>query len=177
MSILKYLGLETNAGVPPEAAESESFRRVRDALSRLEPAKARYIASFAHILGRVADADQHIHEKEIQAMRRILKEEGGLNDEQAEVVVEVASQRKLLAEAVDSVVTSEFGNMAGREQKRSLMNCLYAVASAEGQIGPEEEEIIRGIADEIHLPNRDLVTVRYRYLRFIRAGSAGGCTA
>ena len=56
-----------NLAVPAgeETQETETVRKIIAELDRIEPEKARYIASFAYILGRVAHADLGISEEEI----------------------------------------------------------------------------------------------------------------
>ena len=55
MSILKYFGLEPSE-TARAAAETDSVRRITEALDRLDPERARYIAGFAYELSRVARA-------------------------------------------------------------------------------------------------------------------------
>src|SRR6185436_859357 len=66
VSILKFLGFGEAGGGPGAAptAESESVREIIRTLDRLEPDRARFLAAFAYILGRVARADLVISEAE-----------------------------------------------------------------------------------------------------------------
>ena len=91
MSIWSYLGLEPDgAGQPPSTGETETVRRITRALDRLEPERARYIAAFAYILSRVARADLDVSEEETREMERLVAERGGLTEEQAIIVVQMA---------------------------------------------------------------------------------------
>ena len=89
MAIWKYLGLETGGEPGPDrkkgkaSAETETVRKIVDALDRLEPERARYIAAFAYLLGRVAHADQHISPEETREMERVVMERGGLPQKKA----------------------------------------------------------------------------------------------
>ena len=51
-----------------QAPEHSPLREVVDALDRLEPERARHLARFAYLLGRVAHADRHISPEETGAM-------------------------------------------------------------------------------------------------------------
>jgi uncharacterized tellurite resistance protein B-like protein len=168
MSILKFLGLQTD---PSPTEEGDTALRLQEALEHLEPAKARYITSFALILGRVAGADDAISEKELQEIDRIIRVEGGLDDKQASLVLELTRNRDVLGQAVDSLVTGQFGRVASREQKTQLLNCLFSVAAAEGNVSEVEEDMIHMISGEINLPERDFIGVRYRYLKYLPAKS------
>ena len=63
-SIAAWLGLEKS-----RTAEDAPLREVVEALDRLEPDRARYLARFAYLLGRVAYADRHVAAEETAAAR------------------------------------------------------------------------------------------------------------
>ena len=162
MSILKYFGLEP--GAPPEKPETETVRRITDALDRMDPEKARYIAGFAYVLSRVARADLKVSETETRAMERIVAGHAGLPEEQAILVVQIAkTQNQLFGGTENFLVTREFNNFATHEQKLALVDCLFAVAAAEGKISAAEDNEIRQISDELRLEHRDFIAVRYQY--------------
>lgn len=165
MSILKFLGIE--ADKEDGGNELDAVRLIREGLENLGQAKARYITAFALILGRVAAADNEISDEELREIDRIIRAEAGLDDKQAKLVVELTRNLALLEDTVETLVTAEFGRVASREQKTQLLNCLFSVAAAEGDISGVEEEMIHMIASEISLPQRDFIGVRYRYLKYI----------
>ena len=67
-SIWSWLGLATR-----ESQEHSSpLRDVVSALDQLEPDRARHLARFAYLLGRVAHADQHASASETAAMERLV---------------------------------------------------------------------------------------------------------
>ena len=142
---------------------SQRVREVVDALDDLEPARARWIASFAYILGRVAHADLEVSDDEVAAMERLVIERGGLPEEQAVIVVRMAKIHNELFGGTDNyLVTREFDQNAGREEKLALLDCLYAVSSADRSISTQEDSEIRVIAGELHLDRNDLLQVRSR---------------
>ncbi len=163
MSIFKYLGLEpgeASLGTP----ETETVRRIAEALDRLDPDRARYIAGFAYVLSRVARADLKISDLETRAMERIVAEQGGLPEAQAIIVVQIAkTQNKLFGGTENFLVTREFNEIATRDQKLALLDCLFAVAASEDSIDTEEDSEIRQIADELRLEHRDFIAVRSKY--------------
>ncbi|HEX9636861.1 MAG TPA: TerB family tellurite resistance protein [Acidobacteriota bacterium] len=163
MSILKYLGLQPAA---PEgrAAETETVRKIVEALDRMEPDQARYVAAFAYILSRVAHADRHISKDETRAMERIVMDKGGLSEQQAVIVVQMAkAQTKLFGGTENFLVTREFSRMADREQKLGLLHCLFAVSSADRTISTLEANEISRIADQLLLSHADYAAVRSEY--------------
>ena len=164
MSILqKLLGAVSSPEEGP-SAETDSVRRIAARLEALDPEQARYVAAFAYILGRVANADLHISEEESRAMEAQVQEHGDLPEDQALLVVEIAkSQNRLFGGTENFLVTREFGQIATREQKLALLDCLFAVSAADGSISIAEEEQVRRIASELGLGHREYVEERARY--------------
>src|SRR5918995_2807705 len=89
-SIRAWLGLDQ-----PDTPEPVPLRDVLAALDHLEPARARYLAAFAYLLGRVAHADQHVSPEETRAMETALVGQGGLPSDQAMLVVSLARTSNL----------------------------------------------------------------------------------
>jgi uncharacterized tellurite resistance protein B-like protein len=164
LSILqKLLGsLSTPAESLP--AETESVRRIAARLEALDPARARYVAAFAYILGRVANADLTISAEESSAMEALVREHGGLPEDQALLVVEIAkSQNRLFGGTENFLVTREFGEVAGLAEKLELLDCLFAVSAADGAISVAEEEQVRRVASELGLSHAQYIEIRTRY--------------
>jgi len=165
MSILRYLGLAPTGPRPgsPET-ETETVRKITDALDRLDPERARYIAGFAYVLSRVARADLKISDQETRAMERLVAGHGGLPEEQAIIVVQIAkTQNKLFGGTENFLVTREFAKIASFDQKLALLDCLFAVAASENLITTEEDNEIRQIADELGIEHRDFIAVRSKH--------------
>lgn len=167
MSIWKFLGLEKVEAQPrelPPSSESETVRRIVSALDQLDPERAKYIAAFAYVLSRVAHADLDISEEETREMERIVMERGGLPEEQAILVVQMAKTQSLLFGGTENyLVTREFNKMATREQKLALLHCLYGVSSSDKSISTVEDNEIRKISRELQLSHQDFISVRLAY--------------
>lgn len=167
MSIFKFLGLERPAQQMP-SVETETVRKIVKTLDELEPKRARYIAAFAYILSRVANADLKISREETLEMERIVKELGGLPEEQAVIVVQIAKTQNLLFGGTeDFLVTREFNKIADREQKMALLHCMFAVSSSDESISSAEDSEIRQIASELLLERKDFIEVRSRYREYL----------
>ena len=164
MSILNQL-----LGAAPEPADShsadtESVRRIVARLEALDPERARFVAAFAYIMGRVANADLDISADESRAMEKLVREHGGLPDDQALLVVEIAkSQNRLFGGTENFLVTREFGEIASRGEKLGLLDCIFAVSAADGSISVVEEEQVRRISSELGLSHQQYVETRARY--------------
>jgi uncharacterized tellurite resistance protein B-like protein len=165
MSILRLLGLRPAEGLGASDAEAtETVRRITRALEALEPARARYIAAFAFILSRVANADLEISEPETREMERIVREWGRLPEPQAVLVVQIAkSQNQLFGGTENFLVTRQFEAMASPDQKEDLLHCLFAVSAADDSISLVEENEIWKIASELGITHADYVSIRAGY--------------
>jgi uncharacterized tellurite resistance protein B-like protein len=145
-------------------AERDTVRRIVDELDNLPLERARHVATFAFILSRVAQADLQVSEEETRAMERIVVEQGGLPEEQAMIVVQMAKTQSLLFGGTDNYsVTKEYARTARPEEKVSLLRCLFAVSAADQTISNLESTVIRQIADELGLEHRDFIAVRSEF--------------
>lgn len=166
--LLGWGGVEKQGPARGPSAETETVRKIAAELDRLEPEKARYVAAFAYILSRVARADLHISEAETREMERIVHEKGGLPEEQAVMVIQMAkTQNVLFGGSENFLVTREFEKMATREQKIALLHCLYAVSAADRSISSAEDTTIRTIANELRLDHSDFVAVKSAYVDYL----------
>ena len=147
-----------------EAGATATVRKIVRALEEMEPARARYVAAFAYLLGRVAHADLDISAEETERMEQLVLRFGDLPEEQAVLVVEIAkSQNRLFGATENFQVAREFRELATRAERRELLDCLFAVSAADETISGEEEAQIRQIAEELGFSHRDYVEVRSGY--------------
>ncbi len=162
-SLRVWLGLEAN-----EQQEPAPLRATLEALDHLEPARARHLAAFAYLLGRVAHADQHVSEEETTAMQALVREHGLLTLEQAAIVVQLARTSHLLfAGTANYLIAREFERLATYEQKLALMRCLFAVSASDDAISAAEEGEIHRIANELRIDHPDLVALRVEFRRHL----------
>jgi len=162
MSFWKFLGLKPSKQPgKPDEADTATVRRIVGELEALEADKARYIAAFAYILSRVANADLEISDVETRSMEELVQRHGDLPEGQAVLVVQIAkSQNKLLGVTEDYLVTREFKAISTTEQRKQLLDCLFAVSAADDSISTAEEAQVSQIASELGLSQREYVTAR-----------------
>lgn len=169
MGILELLGLG-RAGAPSKTlsesrdGDTETVRRIVGELDRLDRPRARFLAAFAYVLSRVAAADLDISQSETDAMIEIVQRLGHIPEEQAVLVVAIATnQNQLFGGTEDYLVTREFREIATDEQRHKMLDCLFAVSAADDTITGDEEEQIRQIADELGLSHEEYITARLAY--------------
>jgi len=155
-SIASWLGL-----APAPKEEHSPLRDVVDALDRLEPERARHLARFAYLLGRVAHADRYVSPEETAAMERLVREEGRLSVDQSILVVSLAkSSNSLFGGTADFEVAREFSEHASYEDKLALARCLFAVAATDQSISMAEETEIHRILKQLRIEPTDLTALR-----------------
>jgi uncharacterized tellurite resistance protein B-like protein len=164
MSLLRFLGIESLRKQVQERGETATVRRIAAQLERLDPAAAKQLASFAYVLARVAQADLAIVESETAEMERIVRTLASLSEGEAALVVQIAkTQAHVLGDTENYVVTREFRRITSREQRAQLLQCVYAVAAADGTISGVESSEIQAIAEELGFTRAEANALRSQY--------------
>ncbi len=169
MSITRWLETFRRASKPSNRnVDTDTVRKIVNALDMLEPERARYVAAFAYVLGRVARADMNVSESETRKMEELVAGLSGLPEELAILAVQIAkSQAALFGGTENFLVTEEFNKLATGGQKLSLLNCLFAVAAVDESISTVEEREIRLITSELQLTHADFINARMAYLQYL----------
>ena len=161
-ALREWLGLEP--GAPASGDDTETVRRIAGELGRLEPDRARFLASFAYVLARVANADLDVTDDEVRAMERIVAETGELPADQAALAVQIAkSQAVNLGGTEDYLVTRQFRGVSERGDRIALIRCLFAVAAADGSISQLENQRISQIGSELGLTAAEVTACRLAF--------------
>jgi len=178
VSLFRFLGLGEESEQNRESGDTESVRRIAANLDRLEPSRARYLASFAYVLARVANADLEIDPTETAEMERSLSAISDLSESEIALAVAIAkSQARMLGGTENYVVTREFRKNSTPEQRRQLLQCLYTVAAADGTISTIESSEIVGIAEELGFTRAEANALKSQYrekLSVLRPRSSPG---
>jgi uncharacterized tellurite resistance protein B-like protein len=162
-SVRAWLGVDT-----PEKEAFAPLRETLEALDHLEPDRARFLAAFAYLLGRVAHADLNVSTAETRAMEALVQEQGRLARDQAMVVVQLAKTSNLLfGGTANYLVAREFSELATYDQKIALLRCLFALSATDQAISTAEESEIHRIAKELRIDQADLVALRVAHARHL----------
>jgi uncharacterized tellurite resistance protein B-like protein len=169
--VLRWLGLEPS---PDDPGVLDSVSHVLD---RLESGRARYVAAFAYLLGRVARADMHLGEAEMTLMARLIGEEADLTPDESQAVVALAvAEVKRFGGTHNYLVTREFAEHTTHLQRLGLLRCLFGLAAADESVGTREDNEIRGISRELGIEHGDFVRARMEvrdHLAVLRRRMAG----
>ena len=162
MGIFQWLtGSEPVPAVADEGGDTDTVRKIVGELEAMPRERARFVAAFAYILGRVAHADHHFSDEETSAMEEIVRRFGDLPEGQAVLVVQIAkSQNRLFGGTENFLVTREFREISSPAERRHLLDCMFAVSAADDSISGAEESQIRQIASELGFTHREFVDAR-----------------
>jgi len=152
------------APLPDSAAETATARRIVARLEALPPAEARFLACFAYVMSRTANAELGISDEETTLMERFAVEYGGLDTAQAVLVVQMAKvQARVNGGTEDFVVTREFRSISTPEQRLALLRCCFAIGAVDGTITASEAATINEIGRELDLESADVNGVRTEF--------------
>jgi uncharacterized tellurite resistance protein B-like protein len=163
MSIFDWLRGDASKKLDVQG-DTATVRRIVGELNRLAPDRARHLAAFAYVLSRVASADLEITDVEMRKIVEIVQRVGHLPEDQALLVAEIAKSQNLLFGGTENfLVTREFKEIATDEERRELLDCLFAVSAADDAISGEEENQVWQIASELGFSHREYVEARLAY--------------
>ena len=160
-ALTRLLGLSESAG---RVRDPDTVARIVEQLDTLGD-RARFVASYAYVLARVAHADSDISEDEIGVMRDRVCEFGGLPESQAEIAVEIATSRALeLGSSENYIVTRVFSRSveprrAPRHPGMSLLGRRSGPGCVDaGEPGDQPDRVRAGA-----LTHTEVAAVRSRY--------------
>ena len=150
--------------------ETATVRRIVARLEALPHEQARYLAGFAYVMSRAAQADLDISAEETAVMERSVVELGGIDEAQAVLVVQMAKlQARMQGATEDFLVTREFARNATEEQRLAVLRCCFAVSAADNSISATEASVVNEIARELDLTREQLNGVRAEFVEQLSA--------
>ena len=171
MGLREWLGL-SDAG--SDDSWGGGVEEIARALEELDPGRARHVAMFAYILGRVARADHQVTGEESAEMRRLITSRTGLSEAQAALAVQIATSHGIRHGATeDFLVTREFARTATRDERLALLDCLFALSSSDRSIVVLEDNEVRRVASELKLEHSDFINARTAYLQHLKVLGRG----
>ena len=158
-------GETDGAAAAAMAGDTETVRRIVAKLDAMAPDRARYLAGFAYILARAANANLDISDAETAVMERAVHELGGLDESHAILVVQMAKlQSRAKFGTEDYLVTREFSELATDDQKAAVVAACFAVGAADDEITNDEAQTINQIASELGMDRPTLNRIREAYV-------------
>ncbi len=126
----------------------------------VDPVQRTRLAVSALLL-EIAVSDFESEPKERQAIIHIVKTRFGLNQAEADELIAMAEQ-----EHRTSTDYFQFTRLINEHydpaQKVELVELLWGVAYADGELHHYEEHVIRRLADLLHVSHRDFISAKHR---------------
>ena len=159
------LPVDPHAPLPSASeADTASVKLIALQLSAMPPARARYLAAFAYLLGRAADANMAVSDDETAEMVKLMEESGGLDAETARLVVVLATaQADSYGATEDFLVTREFKAISTLEEREQLLRCCFLVMAADDEIDETESWLANRLAEELDIERPDLNAIREEF--------------
>jgi len=124
--------------------------------------------AIAVLLLECARADFENQPAELQTVRQALRDQFALSDEALDKLVGDATVTAREAVSLHGPVTRLNTELSSAE-KSELMAWLWRVAAADGRIDPQEEGLLRKLADLLYIPHADFLRAK---LAVIDGGAA-----
>ncbi len=151
---------------PPSADmnETATVKRIVGQLEALPIEQRRFVAGFAYILGRAANADLVFEEAEVTAIEQMVVEVSGLTEAQAVLVVEIArNQAELYGATEDFLVTREFARVASQEDREKLLRCAFRIGAVDQSISSVESAELNEIGKELGFAPAEIDAIRAEF--------------
>lgn len=162
MSLLELLGISrTRAVQEPRTPLAAAIHRE---LGELTPEKVERIAVYAGLLVRVAHADVDVSDAERAKLVEIVAERTGVSVPEATVIGALVIRQATELEGIEyALLTRTFNELAGVEEKERLIDCLYALATADDEVSVAEDDEIRAVARALLLSHEQFIRIRQKY--------------
>ena len=143
--------------------DTDSVKVLATQLDALPPARARYVAAFAYVLGRAAHATGSMSDAERAEMTR-LATAAGLDTAQGPLIVEMAgSLSGEFGATEDFLVAREFKAISTMEERELLLRCCFLVMAADDEIDATESWLANRLAEELDVERPDLNAIRAEF--------------
>jgi len=135
--------------------------RVRDSLDHAPTDDERFDRAvlFGGLLHAVARADGTVDTSEVEQIRSILVGRGDLPDDELHTVTDVVGAQ-ITADVDEQRLAGAFNRVSDEPDRRRLVEALFAVAMADGELDERELERVRRISDYLWIDRRTFNDIR-----------------
>ena len=120
-------------------------RGINSALNRRTTDHKRFVELMVHIMMQLAKADGKISESEVQVMRQFFIQQLNFSGPKIEWLNDVINTARQSNDSIQ-LLAKEFTAQFGYEARLMLLNMLYNIAYADGQLHDEETRLIDQLA-------------------------------
>jgi len=126
-----------------------------------------YLCLLGTLLASVAEVDGHFDETEKKALRKVLQEKFTFDKKEMEILFEVVEEQAKQGFDFHEVMT-QTNQIVTYSGRLNLMDCFFAIATADGEISHPESEQIRRITKAMHIPHQLFKEAKVKALERLR---------
>ena len=129
--------------------------------------KLYFICLFGALMADVANIDGNFDESEKKALKKVLSNHFDFKGKELKILFEVILE--LVNHGFDfHEVTTELNNLMTYNEKINLLNCMFAIGGADGELSYEETEEIRRITKAMRIPHKVFIESKMKILSRLR---------
>ncbi len=129
--------------------------------------KLYFICLVGTLMATVARVDDHFDPAEKKALKRCLSDQFSLKGKELALLFEVVEEQARQGFDFHEVAT-ELNRVASYNDRMHLMECLFEIAIADGEMAHVEAEEIRRITKALRIPHKTFIEYKVRALDKIR---------
>lgn len=116
------------------------------------------------LMGIVANADDEVDQRELEEIRRQLQFRGNFDPEALELLLSIIEEESV--RGLDRArLVNEYAGDASFDERVQLLDLLFGMAAANGNLTHAELEELRGISSAMHLSHRQYIDAKLRARR------------
>lgn len=128
--------------------------------NRITP-RMRRLALIGGLMGIVAHADDEIHEREIEEIRRQLGARGDFDEDTMDLLLSIIYDESVRGLDRHRLI-AEYADGASFDDRVELLDLLFGVAAADGGLTHNELEELRAISSALHLSHKQYIDAKLR---------------
>ncbi|NIQ03465.1 MAG: hypothetical protein GWM98_26415 [Nitrospinaceae bacterium] len=126
-----------------------------------------FICLLGTLLASVAHVDDHLDAAEKKSLKEVLEDRFDFSGKELEILIEVVEELSRQGFDFHEVMT-QVNQLLTYNERCDLIDCFFAIATADGEISHEESEQIRRITKAMHIPHQHFKQSKIRALEQIR---------
>ena len=130
-------------------------------ISQLPEDKLYFLCLVGSLMASIANVDNHFDPAEKKALKACLKDQFSLKGKELNLLFNVVEEQGRKGFDYHEVV-SEINRLTSYNDRLHFMECLFAVALADGEIAHEESEEIRRITKSMRIPHKTFIQAKVR---------------
>lgn len=126
-----------------------------------------FLCLIGTLLASVAEVDEKFEESEKKALKKVLAERFEFNTQEWRILFEVLERQAKQGFDFGEVIR-EVNRLTTYNDRLHLVDCFFAIGTADGDLSYEETEEIRRITKAMHVPHKHFIDCKMNALDVLR---------